>query len=156
MGNDNQNRIQKGKVHRVLAYSYSVFFALFLLGVCLDLIFNFKVSNNPLMAPVGIFFLILGTLLVTWAQKISRSLNKENISKETFFHGPYKYTRSPTHWGLFLLMLGLGMTLNAFFVILFSLLSFVFSKFTFLAKQEKLLEEKYGSPYREYKNLVKF
>ena len=108
------------------------------------------------MLPVGVFFLVFGTLLIIWAQKTSRNLRIENLSKESFYRGPYKYTRGPTHWGLFMLMLGFGMTMNTFFVILFAFISFIVSKFTFLAKQEKILEGKYGAPYREYKKIVKF
>ncbi|MFA6300905.1 MAG: methyltransferase [Candidatus Paceibacterota bacterium] len=151
-----ENYIPRGSIHKVLAHSYSVYFTFFLGGIFLDLIFNFKVSSSPLMVPVGVFFLISGSLLVFWAQKTSRNLNKENLTKENFYRGPYKYTRGPTHWGLFLLMLGFGLIMNTFFVILFSFISFVFAKYTFLNKQEKLLEAKYGVPYREYKKIVKF
>lgn len=148
--------IKKGSVHKVLAHSYSLYFIFFIVGIALDLFFNLKVSDNYLITPAGFFFLVLGTFLIIWAQKTSRHLEKENITKNTFYRGPYKYTRGPTHWGLFFLMLGFGMTLNTFFVILFAFISFIVSKFTFLNKQEKLLEEKYGSPYREYKKIVKF
>ncbi len=147
---------QKSSPHKVLAYSYSVFFVFFLVGICLDLFFNYRVSDSYLMKPIGVLFLALGTFLVFWAQKTSRTLKKENITKDTFYRGPYKYTRGPTHWGLFLLMLGFGMTINAFFVTLLAFISFIFLKFTLLHKQEKLLEEKYGIPYQEYKKIVKF
>ena len=105
---------------------------------------------------MGFIFLIFGTFLVFWAQKTSRHLNIENITKETFCHGPYRYTRSPTHWGLFLLMLGFGMIANAFFIVLFSIISFLITKLVFLKKEEKVLAAKYGTPYLEYKKSVKF
>ena len=156
MKNSTENQVERGSVHKVLAHSYSVYFTLFLIGVSLDLIFNFKVFNNFFMIPLGAIFLALGTLLILWAQKTSRSLNKENLSKKTFYRGPYKYTRGPTHWGLFLMMFGFGMIINAFFVILSTVVSFFISKYIFLNKQEKILEEKYGTSYREYKKTVKF
>ncbi|KKR70526.1 MAG: hypothetical protein UU13_C0004G0022 [Candidatus Nomurabacteria bacterium GW2011_GWB1_40_7] len=155
MKTENQN-FQKHRVHETLAHSYSLCFALFLAGAGLDIAFNFKVSDSFLMAPIGVFFLIFGTFLILWAQKTSRNLKKENISKETFYHGPYKYTRGPTHWGIFFLIIGFGMIVNTLFIILSALVSLLVSKFTFLDKQEKLLEEKYGAPYREYKKTVKF
>ena len=151
-----ENHIQKGSIHKVLAYSYFIYFTLFLVGIFLDLIFNFRVSDSPLMIPVGFSFLVFGSLLIFWAQRTSRTLSKESLTKENFYRGPYKYTRGPTHWGLFFLMLGFGMIINTFFVVLFSFVAFVFAKYTFLSKQEKLLEAKYGVPYREYKKIVKF
>ncbi len=156
MENHNHNHTSKGSVHKVLAHSYTVYFIFFIAGISLDLFFNFKVSGNFLMAPVGALFLILGTALIVWAQKTSRHLKKDEITKDTFYKGPYKYTRGPTHWGLFFLMIGFGMIIDAFFVIIFAFVSYVFAKYTFLDKQEKILEEKYGAPYRAYKKIVKF
>jgi protein-S-isoprenylcysteine O-methyltransferase Ste14 len=151
-----KTHFHKNSVHKVLAHSYSFYFVFFLIGVCLDLVFNLKILSNFVIVFFGFIFLIFGTYLIFWAQKTSRHLNKENISKETFCHGPYLYTRSPTHWGLFLLMLGFGMITNAFFIILFSFISFIISKFTFLNTEEKILAEKYGAPYLEYKKMVRF
>jgi protein-S-isoprenylcysteine O-methyltransferase Ste14 len=152
----NKKIFQRSKVHQVLAYSYSVQFVLFLIGVYLDLIFKFKIFASPIMAPVGVIFLMLASFLILWAQKASRDLNIENLTKESFCQGPYRYTRSPTHWGLFLLMLGFGMITNALFVILFTFVAFIVSRFIFLEKQEDMLAEKYGAPYLEYQKMVRF
>ena len=153
---ENTSKIDKiPSVHKVLAHSYAVHFLFFLAGVCLDLIFNLKVFKNPSVTVWGFIFLIVGTFLIVWAQKTSRSLKKEIITKETFVHGPYRYTRSPTHWGLFLVTLGFGMVINAFFVMILSLVAFIFTKITFLNKEEKILALKYGAPYVEYKKSVK-
>lgn len=156
MESGDNNHPPRQSVHKVLAYSYLTYFLFLLIGVCLDLIFNLKVFSSSAVVYFGYLFLILGTLLVFWAQKTSRHLNIENVTKETFCHGPYRYTRSPTHWGLFFLTLGFGMIVNAFFIIVFSFISFLITKFTFLSKEEKILAEKYDAPYLEYKKSVKF
>jgi protein-S-isoprenylcysteine O-methyltransferase Ste14 len=106
----------------------------------------------------GAAIIVLATLLILWAQGTNRDLDlkKENIRKENFCRGPYCYTRSPTHWGLFCLMLGFGIMVNAPFVILFTLLALLMTKFIFLNKEEAILEQKYGAPYKEYKQAVKF
>ncbi|MBU0998955.1 hypothetical protein KKG24_01410 [Patescibacteria group bacterium] len=154
MEEDDKN--QKHNIHQVLAHSYATHLFLFLIGVILDLIFNFKFFNNFWEVPTGIFFLTLGTFLILWAQQTSRKLDKCNVNKETFRQGPYRYTRVPTNFGLFFLVLGFGLVINAFFVILSAFISFLISKFIFLAEQEKILAEKYGTPYLEYKKTVKF
>jgi protein-S-isoprenylcysteine O-methyltransferase Ste14 len=153
LGNKN---LHKNKVHKILAHSYLFYFISFLVGLFLDFMFPLKILENPVFLPAGITFLILGTLLILWAQKSSLALQKENINKETFSHGPYRYTRSPTHFGLFLLILGFGLIINALFIVIFSIVSFVITKLFFIKEEEKILAEKYGTPYLEYKKAVKF
>jgi len=152
----NTTNPHKNKVHRILAHSYLIQFIFFLVGVCLDSVYKLKISPNPILVPAGLTLLILGTILVIWAQKTTHNLKPVSLDKEPFFHGPYKYTRSPTHVGLFLLMFGFGIMINAWFVVILSLISFAISKFSFLHEQEKILEQKYGAPYSEYKKAVRF
>lgn len=144
-------------VHHVLAHSYSFFLTLFLFGFFLDLVFPIKIFSSSIMASVGWLFLISSTVLIFWAQKTSRNLDDvKKIKTETFCHGPYCYTRSPTHFGLFFLTLGFGILINAFFVVLFTLISIIITKVIFIKKEESILAKKYGSPYLEYKKIVKF
>lgn len=146
----------KHEVHGVLAHSYMVYFLVLIIGVVLDLSFPDKIFSTAIMMPTGFLMLILASVVIIWAQHTSRNLDHENITKEAFCRGPYCYTRTPTHWGLFLLVLGFGFILNALFVIMLTILSFVVSKLFFLKKQEAILEDKYGQPYLEYKKTVKF
>src|SRR3989338_4389552 len=143
-------------VHKTLAYSYSIYFLAFLGSAYLDLAFPIKLFSSAIMAPLGAILLIWATFLIFWAQKTSRRLDTHNLTKESFCHGPYCFTRSPTHCGLLFLLLGFGFIANAFFIILFTIATFFVSKLFFLKKQERLLEAKYGAPYLEYKKSVRF
>ncbi len=151
----NQKQPRQYRVHKILAHSYTLYFALFLVGVCLDMIFRIEIFKTTLTVPFGILLVIIASIIILWAQKSSRNLDLQNLSKDTFCKGPYCYTRSPTNWGLFLLTLGFGITANALFVVLATLISFLISRLFFLQKQEDVLAEKYGAPYLEYKNQVK-
>ncbi|MEO5635077.1 MAG: methyltransferase [Candidatus Paceibacterota bacterium] len=144
----------KYSIHKVLAHSYSVYFLFFLVGVTLDLIFKFKIYVSSIMVPVGLALLILGSILILWAQETSRNLTSQNLTKETFSRGPYSYTRSPTHWGLFFLILGFGIISNALFLVLSTLVAFLITRFVFLEKEELILAQKYGTPYLEYQKIV--
>lgn len=160
----NPTTFHKNNVHKVLAHSYATCFFFFLIGIYLDLVFSArggsafggKVFNSSITIPIGFIFIIAGTFLVFWAQKTSKNFKKENITKENFSQGPYRFTRTPTNFGIFFLMLGFGMVTDAFFIILFSFVSFLIAKFFFLKKEERILSEKYGAPYLEYKQSVKF
>ncbi|HEY4493837.1 MAG TPA: methyltransferase [Candidatus Paceibacterota bacterium] len=148
-----------GNVHNVLAHSYFAYFLAFLVSLFLDFLFPIKIFSQAALSPVGVVFLAGATFLILWAQKTSRNFEeakKNAISKETFCKGPYCYTRSPTHWGLFMLMLGFGIIANAFFVLMFTVISFFVSKMIFLREEERILAEKYGAPYLEYKKSVRF
>ena len=154
VGNKNSN---KHSVHKVLAHSYTVYFVLLLIGISLALIFQFKIFQSSAMIPIGFLFIIFATIIILWAQKTGRDLRKvEEIKTEHFCRGPYCYTRVPTQWGLFLLMLGFGIIANALFVILSTVVSFIISKLVFIKKHDKILTDKYGDAYSEYKKLVKF
>jgi len=147
----------KSTVHGVLAHSYLFYFISFLVAFYIEYKFSFfLIIKDFNILWIGVIFLILGTFLIFWAQTTSYNLKKENLNKETFCHGPYRFTRTPTHYGLFLLMFGFGISINALFIVIFSIISFLIIKFTFIKKEEKILASKYGIPYLEYKTKVKF
>ena len=145
----------KYQIHKVLAHSYTFYFLSFLVSLFLDLFFPLRLFKHPLIAPIGSLIIVLATFLIFWAQKTSRNLKKDILVKEDFSRGPYSLSRTPTNWGLFFLTLGFGLLANAFFVVVFSIISFIIAKLVFLKKEEMILEKKYGEPYREYKKIVR-
>ncbi len=150
--------LKKHTVHHTLAHSYLVYFILLLVGIILDIIFDFKIFNYFVMVPVGFVFLMLATILIIWAQKTGRDFReiRQELKAEHFCRGPYYYTQIPTQLGLFILLLGFGIITNSFFVIIFTVLAFFISKFVFMGKHQRILAEKYGSAYIEYIHRVKF
>ena len=144
----------KNKVHKILVKSYLFYFTFFLVGIILDYLFPMKIFQNSMIEFIGFVLMALATLLIFWAQKTTRNLDKENLTKNTFMCGPYKYTRLPTHWGLSFLIFGFGLTINAFFVVVTTIISYFFTKFFILKKEENILIRKYGEPYLEYKKSV--
>jgi protein-S-isoprenylcysteine O-methyltransferase Ste14 len=147
----------KDNIHKILAHSHATQLILFLFAFFLDLIFKVTIfSNSVLISGAGVIFLILGSVLIFWAQYTSHHLSNENITKESFSKGPYHYVRNPTNLGIFFMIVGFGIIANAFFVIIFALISSLVVKFVFLDKEEKILIAKYGAPYLEYKKSVRF
>ncbi len=134
----------KNKVHKALAHSYSWYFLFFLAGVGLDTLFPLKIFQNSAVQPVGIALAALATILIYWAQKSSKKLDKRNLSKETFRKGPYKYMHHPTHMGLFLLLLGLALMANAMYLLILTIFYGILAKMFFFRKQDSILEAKYG------------
>ncbi len=147
---------QKTSVHTILAQSYTIYFLALLFGIFFDFLFPRKLFEQSTLVPVGAVIIVLSTCLIFWAQTTSRNLKKETLTKESFCSGPYCFTRIPTHLGLFLLMLGFGLVMNATFIILFTVLSFLVTKLIFTKMEEVMLADKYGAPYLEYKKSVRF
>lgn len=142
-------------IHHILAYSYFMYFVLLLIGLVLDYFYPVDIIDNDLIKIVAVVSLFFSSLLILWAQMSSGRLEKEGLVKESFMKGPYKYTRMPTHWGVFILSLSFGILYEGFFAIVFILIALFLTKKYFIKKEEELLEYKYGSPYLEYKKSVK-
>lgn len=154
-GGSEDDPLHKYKIHRILAHSYFLYFFSFLFGVVLDLFFETKILSSNILMPLGATLLVLATLLILWAQYASRTMHRQGVTKETFYRGPYAYTRSPTHFGLYMLLLGFGVISNGVFVVVLTTISALVTKFVFLRQEEKELEAKYGTHYADYKKSVK-
>jgi len=155
-GKNNLFSSRPKRVHHVLAHSYLLFFIFLLISITLDLRFPLKLFPSASFLPIGIVLLILSSALIFWAQHTSRKLESGSLTTESFCRGPYRYSRSPTHWGLFLLMFGFGVVVNAAFVVFFTVISFLVTKFFFIREEEKILAQKYGASYLEYQKKVRF
>ncbi len=160
MEENNKNLNKKhisGIVHVLLSHSYAMFFCTVVLGVIFDIIFSIRVFNNIAYEYLGLALIFFGTLLIYWSQSTTRSVGKA-ISQERdvnfFLHGPYKYTRNPTNFGLTLSVLGLGFLIHSLFSVIFMVIAYIISKLVFMKKQDLILKERYGDVFDEYKKKV--
>ena len=147
---------KKESIHDILAQSYSIFFIGLVLGMLADLILPLRIIPKYIVVPVGFLLLILAPLLIFWAQHSSRQLRykKENLKLSDFKIGPYAFTRSPTHAGVTMLLIGFGFVANSIYIIIFSIIACIISRRVFLKKEEQNLEKKYGEEYQNYKMQV--
>lgn len=147
-------------IHIVLAHSYIVYFLSLLIGLAIDVFWRFRFVSPPAEL-LGAVLIIAGPVLIMWAQRTSEKLvvkricDRNGICAADFRKGPYAFTRSPTNFGLFLMIIGFGFVLSSFSIIITTVLALVLTRVLFLRKEEKLLEEKYGEAYREYKSQVR-
>lgn len=148
--------LRKGMVHMILSQSYTMFLYAIVAGALLNFIIPVRVFSSKEYQYLGIFLIIIGTLLIYWAQSSSAHKDKKkDLAEDYFTHGPYKYVRNPTHVGLTMMTLGLSIILNSLFTFIFILIASFITKFIFLKKEETLLENKYGEIYSKYKKKVK-
>lgn len=160
MDNDKIKEIPKNKktVHHILFHSYSLYLFVVIIGFLLDVLFPLEVFSSKLYQYIGLILIILGPIVIYWAQNTSASYNEEEakLKNKTYFNrGPYRFLRSPTHFGLFILTLGFSLIINSLFSILLIIVAHFSTKIFFINRQEKILEDKYGDDYLDYKRKVK-
>lgn len=152
--------MEKNSVSHISSYSISVFALGLFLGVLLDIFFPMKFISEPMNQTIGLVLVVLATALIYSAEKHGETYSQKRkagavCDVEEMRKGPYKYTRNPKYLGLGLLLIGLGIILNATFVILTSVVSALVVHFYFLKKEEALLEARHGEIYKQYKTKVR-
>ena len=152
------NNHRQGMVHFVLLHSYLIFLIAVVLGVFFDSIFKIQIFTNSSYQKTGFVMMVISSGIIYWAQSSSSNFKDRKTKKapqSMFEFGPYKYLRSPTHFGLFVLTLGFSLIINSLFSVIFTLIAYAITKLFFLKKEEQLLELKYGEIYSDYKKKVK-
>ncbi|MFA7000456.1 MAG: isoprenylcysteine carboxylmethyltransferase family protein [Candidatus Paceibacterota bacterium] len=148
-----------GIVHVLLSHSYAVFFLAVVLGVIFDIMFAVHILNGIIYEYIGVVLITLGTLLIYWAQhttgKTASTIKPLDRDINFFLHGPYRYTRNPTNFGLTLTILGFSLLIHSLFSVIFILITYFISKLIFIKKQDSILAERYGSAFADYKKKVK-
>ncbi len=155
---DNQAKdlFAKEKVHFILSHSYLVFLVAVILGVIFDLIMPINIISGRQIQYFGLAMMVISSILIYWSQLSSSNFKTKKTNNSSYFErGPYKYTRHPTHLGLFVLTIGFSLVINSPFSIIFSFLSYIITILFFLKKEEKLLQKKYGEKYQNYKKRTK-
>lgn len=147
----------KRTVHQALAHSYIVYFLALVAGILLDSMYQFSIAQGLFWVYLGLIFIMTGSTLAIWAQHSARHLRrkKDQIEHSDFKKGPYFFIRTPTQFGLSLLVLGYGLLVNSLFISIGAIVAHTISQLVFIPKVEKFLEESYGEHYREYKKLVR-
>ena len=143
-------------LHNMFAHSYLFYFCFLVFSVILDFVFPIKIFNSNIFPNIGLFLILISNIGIFWAQKTSRKLDKENLSKESFLKGPYRFIKHPTYASLFLMMVGFAFVVNGTFTFIASIIFLFVSKISFIKKEESILTQKYGEHYLNYKKDVFF
>jgi len=79
------------------------------------------------------------------------------FSKSTtlIIEGFYKFTRNPMYVGMNVFLIGLLITLNNFFNLIFVIIFFLIVRNLFVLKEEVQMEETFGEEYLSYKKKVR-
>ncbi len=140
---------RKNNIQILLSQSYSVYMFSFGLGLVLDLLIDQRI-NSPLLNYIGLMLILLASILIYWAQTVNKKPAYLPDGSRNFALGPYAFTRHPTYLGLFLVMIGAGLVMSSYAIILTSILAFVIAVRVFMTKEEARHIAKYKDQYLNY------
>lgn len=136
-----------------------LYIGLFLVGMLLDATVReltvFGPSGAPLWAQIaGMVVFVLGVALALWGSIVFRLALTPVVpmfpATTLVTSGPYRFTRNPMYTGLTLAYVGLAVTLNTWWPLLFlPLVLWVMLRFV-IRKEERHLTEKFGEAYEAY------
>ena len=136
-----------------------IFLIAVIAGFFLDFIRPIGLIDSVVGEYLGLFLFATALLVViVLGLKFRRektSIEPWKPTTKIMSSGLYAYSRNPIYAAFCLIVIGLGLLLNSFWI----LVSFIPAAFTVfyiaIAKEEKYLENKFGAEYIEYKNKVR-
>ncbi|MEK7662240.1 MAG: isoprenylcysteine carboxylmethyltransferase family protein [Patescibacteria group bacterium] len=154
-----KNTENKGEsIVGITMYPPLFYLFIFLLSVLADYYYPITIPAKNYSEYLGLVVIFFATGIIIWAQhSIGRFVARERsgAGARDFEVGAYKYSRHPTYAGLFLLMLGFALLSSSVVMIFGAVVSFVVVNFTVVKKEERLLLNKYGNEYNNYKSRVR-
>ncbi|MFX1514308.1 MAG: methyltransferase family protein [Promethearchaeota archaeon] len=111
----------------------------------------------------GLLVIVLGFILVIWANYTLLFVGKIGLKAREPFHvpstlvvdGPYKFSRNPLYLAVVMITFGLAILVGSLSILIISVALFFIFGTWFIRWEEKKLEEAFGEEYREYKNQVR-
>ena len=124
-------------------------------GVFLHLFFKVKILPSAWTRHLVSWpLIILGMSLSLWA---TIEAGKIDISspRKLVTSGPYAYSRNPMYVGWSMIYMGIFFAVNSLWLVIFFPLIMAYIHFIEVPGEERSLEQKFGSKYREYQNRVR-
>lgn len=121
-------------------------------------LFIFFPAYNGIKFPynlIGLFVALRGLVIMGKARALFRKHKttvKIEKSDSLVTEGVFSKTRNPMYVGMFILLLGFSVVSTNFISLIFPFIFLLLVQFIFVAKEEILMEQSFGSDYLNYKN----
>jgi protein-S-isoprenylcysteine O-methyltransferase Ste14 len=124
----------------------------------MDRLVPLRLAASAWRTPGWVLIVIGAGLMVSAVVTFRRAGTTPNPTKPAAalaLGGPYRFTRNPMYVGWVLVYLGGVLVVNAAWPLLFLPVVIAVVHRTFIAKEERYLEQKFGAAYRQYKARVR-
>ena len=138
---------------------------LVLLGLIISFLLEFLVYRNQIFDNsiifrfLGIILTIAAILLFVKSVRIfnlrKEKIHPRSISTQIFKDGPFQFSRNPIYLAMFVLLIGVGLTLNSFWFLYSGLVVAIMIHYGVIIPEENYLEKEFGKDYLEYKKSVR-
>jgi len=136
-----------------------IFLIAIIAGFVLDFSWPIELLDSVLVVYLGLILFAMALLVVILLglkfRREATSIEPWKPTTKIMSGGLYAYSRNPIYAAFCVIVIGLGLFQNSFWVLV-SFIPAAFAVFYIaIAKEEKYLEEKFGEEYMEYKNKVR-
>ena len=138
---------------------------LVLLGLVISFMLEFFLYRNQIFDNsiifrfLGIILTVAAILLFVKSVRIfnlrKEKIHPRSISTQIFKDGPFQFSRNPIYLAMFVLLIGVGLTLNSFWFLYSGLVVAIMIHYGVIIPEENYLEKEFGKDYLEYKKSVR-
>ena len=139
---------------------YLVFLGLIISFLLEFLVYRNQIFDNSIIFRfLGVILTIAAILLFVKSVRIfnlrKEKLHPRSISTQIFKDGPFQFSRNPIYLAMFVLLIGVGLTLNSFWFLYSGLVVAIMLHYGVIIPEENYLEKEFGKDYLEYKKTVR-
>ena len=139
---------------------YLVFLGLIISFLLEFLVYRNQIFDNSIIFRfLGIILTIAAILLFVKSVRIfnlrKEKLHPRSISTQIFKDGPFQFSRNPIYLAMFVLLIGVGLTLNSFWFLYSGLVVAIMIHYGVIIPEENYLEKEFGKDYLDYKKSVR-
>ena len=139
---------------------YLVFLGLIISFLLEFLVYRNQIFDNSIIFRfLGIILTIAAILLFVKSIRIfnlrKEKIHPRSISTQIFKDGPFQFSRNPIYLAMFVLLIGVGLTLNSFWFLYSGLVVAIMIHYGVIIPEENYLEKEFGKDYLEYKKTVR-
>ena len=139
---------------------YLVFLGLIISFLLEFLVYRNQIFDNSIIFRfLGIILTIAAILLFVKSVRIfnlrKEKIHPRSISTQIFKDGPFQFSRNPIYLAMFILLIGVGLTLNSFWFLYSGLVVAIMIHYGVIIPEENYLEKEFGKDYLEYKKTVR-
>ncbi len=143
----------------VIALPPLIYLGSLIVGLILGYIWSAPIGWGAVRPAAGVIFVLAGLAIGAAAVRRFRQArtNLEVYRPSTVLvtEGPYRFTRNPMYLSLSVILAGIGLLADNFWILIILVPTLVVIHFGVITREERYLESKFGAEYQHYKSTVR-
>lgn len=102
--------------------------------------------------PILVIGIVLNIISIRKLRRADTDMAFKKASTQIVRHGPYHWSRNPIYVSGLLEFIGLSFLINTLWLLIMTLLLYLYFRFWVIAREERYLEQRFGKEYMRYKS----